>query len=276
MSPSHRSSTGTRRVASSAVAILSITGALGCAAGGGPSFGDGSGGGDTNGFDENYAATGTSVATTSATTGAGGASGTLASSTVASSTIASSSVASSSVAASSSASGGPADCQYPASGGFSAENGQVVPGSLSFAGYEAGSSAPGTVTMNDLYDCDGSKGINAVVILEGAVWCGDCQQEGSETPNMVSQLSQYGVAIVSAIAENADQTPATIDTATSWKQSFGLTNTVIADPGWTFQNPNLEYLPFYVVVNPRTMQVTQAGSGTFDQSSVIQLAMSNQ
>lgn len=54
-------------------------------------------------------------------------------------------------------------CEYPA-GPYGVAQGQTVPPSLSWQGYLPGASSPSTITIDMFFDCDGRKGINAVVV----------------------------------------------------------------------------------------------------------------
>ena len=67
------------------------------------------------------------------------------------------SAASSTVASSSSGS----NCVYPA-GPYNVTQGAILPPTLHWSGYPAGGFDQGTVSVKDLYDCDGSKGITAL------------------------------------------------------------------------------------------------------------------
>lgn len=58
---------------------------------------------------------------------------------------------------------GPTECVYPA-GPYGVGPGQTVPPNLSWNGFAPGSSAATTFTAEDLFDCDGSRGIHAVVV----------------------------------------------------------------------------------------------------------------
>ena len=58
---------------------------------------------------------------------------------------------------------GAVGCEYPA-GPYGVAQGQVVPPNLSWQGYAPGSNSVSTFTAEDLFDCDGSRGIHAVII----------------------------------------------------------------------------------------------------------------
>jgi hypothetical protein len=99
------------------------------------------------------------TATGSNSSGAPGAqtsSGNVASATASSSN----QLAASSSVASSSSTGG--DCVYPA-GPYGVSDGKVIAATLKWQGYLAGGEVQGTLTSKELLDCDGSKGINAIL-----------------------------------------------------------------------------------------------------------------
>lgn len=60
-----------------------------------------------------------------------------------------------------SSSSGPA-CVYP-EGPYGVSLGKVIPKNLKWQGYLAGGNDQGTLTTEELFDCDGTKGINAIL-----------------------------------------------------------------------------------------------------------------
>jgi hypothetical protein len=58
---------------------------------------------------------------------------------------------------------GPTQCEYPA-GPYGVAQGQTVPPGLSWQGFAPGNASATTVTIEEFFDCDGSKGIHAVLI----------------------------------------------------------------------------------------------------------------
>jgi len=62
---------------------------------------------------------------------------------------------------------GPTVCEYPA-GPYGVDSGQVLPPTLSWTGFAPGSSAASTFTAEDLFDCDGSRGITIENVGSGA------------------------------------------------------------------------------------------------------------
>lgn len=57
---------------------------------------------------------------------------------------------------------GPTECEYPA-GPYGVAQGQTVPPSLTWQGFAPGSSTAETISILDFFDCDGSRGIHAVL-----------------------------------------------------------------------------------------------------------------
>jgi thiol-disulfide isomerase/thioredoxin len=154
--------------------------------------------------------------------------------------------------------------------------GTTLPSWLSFQGYAAGSSTASTITSDDLFDCDGSHGINLVVVLQGAVYCEACQWEAQTLESDLQQYNGKGILVIDAVGSNADQSPATLATATQWKSQFGIQSAaVVADPNWDFSNPSETTIPITVVIDPRTMSVLEAYSGEMDPSDILQRAAQN-
>jgi hypothetical protein len=157
--------------------------------------------------------------------------------------------------------GGDADasgCVYPA-GPYGVTVGKVLPPTLSWQGFAPGATAASTVKITDLYDCDGSKGINAILIDNAAQWCVACQEIAPEIPHWFSSAGEnwakLGVQINQLIIENNDYEPATLTTAQQWRDMFNLTEIyVVADPNTTFP---AEQLPHEFLVDPRSMTITR-------------------
>jgi hypothetical protein len=159
----------------------------------------------------------------------------------------------------------PNGCTYPA-GPYGDQVGDVVDGTLSWQGYVDDATQPSTVTMADVFDCDGTKGIRAVLVDESAVWCGDCvNQAMTIEPLLSAQWKTEGVRLVVLMAQNADSAhpgPATIGDALTWRNEFALVTgtAVCADPQWTEKTWGTapsggNGFPTDTIVDPRTMKI---------------------
>jgi hypothetical protein len=186
-------------------------------------------------------------------------------------------------AAASSSSGMATKCTYPTAGlGFG--QGDVVPPNLTWKGYADGStvtSAPTTVAFDDDYDCDGSKGINAILVDTSALWCGACEQAAAGLDAEIkSSWAAQGIRVITLIVNGNDpNTAATMADVLAWKKMFNLdTSTVVDDPAFTFAPPNASTigLPVEIVVDPRTMKITDDQQGySGDYAALTTLAEQN-
>lgn len=161
-------------------------------------------------------------------------------------------------------SGGPTDtgtsvsCTYP-SGPYGSASGSFVEGDFSWM------CAGDAVTASDLFDCDGSKGINAIVFDVSAEWCAACISEASDFKTLIPQYEMLGVKAITLMVEDAAHSPATLMTATNWKSTYNLAIDVCADPYFSFHPPSGSSvnLPVEIVVDPRTMRITHVTEGYF-------------
>jgi thiol-disulfide isomerase/thioredoxin len=158
-------------------------------------------------------------------------------------------------------------CVYPA-GPFGTALGKVVSPNLTWDGYIDGSQTVGTLKMSDLHDCDGSKGLNAILVVQAAQWCGVCKSEASHLEaNMTGGWMQSGIRAIELIIETSSGAPATTTTAKQWRDAYKLNHVaVLADPKFTFAHSGTNGLPVRTIIDPRTMQIVEKleGGGPID------------
>lgn len=158
----------------------------------------------------------------------------------------------------------PSKCAYP-SGPYGIHSNQTVSGAFSWQGFVDGSPSPVTVSMKDFFDCDGSKGINAVLVDTSAVWCGNCQIESSQLESTMSGAwAGLGVKVLILMWQNAQTGPASLGDAQTWMQTYGLGAgiSVVVDDKFTFADPNsMVGLPRNILLDPRTMQIVTEADG---------------
>jgi hypothetical protein len=191
-------------------------------------------------------------------------------------------------------------CVYPAAptgpdGGYGVEVGSVLPPTLQWQVYAPGATTPTVLKATDLYDCDGSKGINAIVFDSSGQWCIACQYEAGNIQNWLSSTgpnagnwTALGVTFITLVIQTNSYEPASIVTADQWRTQFNLTDIYVgADPGVSFPTGSL---PHNLLVDPRTMKVTNdfetddydaagdddAGTGEAPDPFVAKLAKKNQ
>jgi hypothetical protein len=150
-------------------------------------------------------------------------------------------------------------CTYPA-GPYGVAVGSVLSPTLEWAGYAPGATASSTLKTTNIYDCDGKKGINAIVVLSSAQWCVACQQEAEFIPSwlgstgpIAANWDALGVEVLTLVIQTNQNEPATLATAAQWRTENDVTDVwVVADPGDTFPS---DTLPHDLLIDPRTMKV---------------------
>ncbi len=152
----------------------------------------------------------------------------------------------------------PVGCVYP-KGPYGVTVGKVLDPSLQWDGFPPKATAASTVKITDLYDCDGSKGINALIVDSSGQWCIACQGIAKLLPGWFSakgdNWTNLGVQLLTLVIQNNNYEPATITTAQQWRDLFNLNPYyVVADPADTFPT---NALPYQLLVDPRTMKVVR-------------------
>jgi hypothetical protein len=175
---------------------------------------------------------------------------------------------------------GASACSYPP-GPYGTTVGAVVDPTLSWQGYLDDGTTATTVTMKDYYDCDGSQGVDAVLVDEAAQWCADCASQASNlAPQVSTSWKSQGVHVITLLAEDEQENPATLATALSWRNEYSLTaGAVCADPKWTTKlwghaSGGGNGFPTNVVIDPRTMKIV-AIQPTDVAGTVTNLAAAN-
>jgi len=157
----------------------------------------------------------------------------------------------------------PCAAGYP-QGPYGTGEGKIVNPGLTWQGYLPNQTSASSITPNDLFDCDGSKGIDAIVFDVAAEWCAACQSQASNQPQLFSKYDALGIRVVTLVVQDASSAPATLATAQSWKQQYGLTDVAVcADPSFSFApiGQSSVDLPVTIVVDPRTMKIMKVSQG---------------
>ena len=171
----------------------------------------------------------------------------------------------------------PSGCTYPA-GPYGFEQGDTVNPSLTWQGYAPGVSSLSTLHPSDLLDCDGTKGVNAVVLDESAIYCATCQAEAqSLEAQMTSSWLAEGVVFVTFISPDSSGSPADTNAALQWKTTYGLNDVgVYADPNGLVYSPSVTAFPGSYLVDPRTMKIVEVSQGYAGPGPAVdQLAQKN-
>ena len=168
------------------------------------------------------------------------------------------------------AGGGMTACTYPEApvDGYGKEIGDTVSNTYAWQGYVEGTTdaaQSSEISIESYLDCDGSKGINALLIVESAEWCPNCKEEAKQlNSNMQNKWEAMGIRVLTLMAQKLDSSPATLQTAFKWKTDYNLMSSAVAvDPPITFTPPGASSLglPLIVVVDPRTMKIVHTQEG---------------
>ncbi len=154
------------------------------------------------------------------------------------------------------------NCPYP-TGQTGTMEGTILREGLQWQGYRENSSELTTIAVPDYLDCDGSRGINALLFTNGALWCPNCNQETSEfDDNMANKWDAMGIKILSLVIEDQSHAPATEAAAQAWRgRHGGKYFSVAIDPKFTFAKFGENGLPTQIVIDPRTMEIIYRQEG---------------
>jgi hypothetical protein len=172
--------------------------------------------------------------------------------------------------------GTPVSCTYPG-GPYGVDQGNTLSGSLSWQGYRAQSDAVATVSVQEYFDCDGARGINAVLFTTEQWNCGACQMEAATLASEAPQWAALGIQVVVLLIAGPNDGPATMDDAWQWKTLNGLASvTVLADPNWLLTSGDSVGTPLESVVDPRSMRVVYVQEGYYGSfPELLALAQQN-
>ena len=229
---------------------------------------EGGGGSGSNGNGNTNASTNTGTTTngsTSAQTSTTGAGATNATSTTASGGPSNGTTTGDGVQQSSSS--GMQACEYP-TGPYGNTANTILSPNSSWTGYAPGGSSATTVTAEDLFDCDGSKGINAVIFTMAQTTCGPCQDEAQNeiSPNLAAWSSE-GIVVVTLMYGGG---------SAGWRNAFNLESSyVVDDYEGTFFTGSGDATPTNVIWDPRTATIVEWWQGSGGLQAAEQLAAQN-
>ncbi len=147
---------------------------------------------------------------------------------------------------------------YPA-GPYGKTKGAIVQ-NFSWSGYRDGLVWDDRISLRDYYDPDGSRGIRAIRIMLGAVWCAVDNTVAARLRTTYPAMKSRGVRIVSGLVEDAVRKSPTRSTLDTWIAKFNVSYDLVLDPDHAVAVGALTF-PYNVIVDPRTMVIVAVVSG---------------
>jgi hypothetical protein len=164
------------------------------------------------------------------------------------------------------------------SGPYGIEAAQTVDPNHCWDGYAEDASNPELICMGSYYDPDGSKGIGVLLVTQSTEWCDTCNAEADDLPKRFGGPWQgLGVHVLELMVE-ADDGPATLQTARAWQSDHRTTWSIGVDTAGSFLEDGKRNFPVNVVIDPRTMKVTDRfdGDGPPVTDAVRKVGLANQ
>jgi hypothetical protein len=165
---------------------------------------------------------------------------------------------------------GPAGtCTYP-DGPYGVDEGHTMPLTLSWQGYRPGADAMSTLSAAELFDCDGTRGIHALLFVTSQFGCEPCYLESEALESLMASWSSMGVVASVMLVDDVDGGPPSPSGALLWKEELGLTRVgVFLDPTFSLVVGASVGTPMQTVVDPRTMRVVQRFEGLPDDLQIL-------
>ena len=132
-------------------------------------------------------------------------------------------------------------------------------------GSDAGSATdddePQLVRLSD-YSAEKLPGTKLIMLVAAAGWCGPCQSEAAALSKFADDYADRGVVVLSAIIEDAQSRPASVEFARLWAREFELTVPLLIDSEFqTASFIDLNAMPCSVVIDAATMSIVETGIG---------------
>lgn len=113
-----------------------------------------------------------------------------------------------------------------------------------------------------LGDFSAERPTKLIMLVAAAGWCGPCQVEAGALNALAEDYADQGVVVVTALIEDAQSRPATVEFARLWAREFSLTVPVLIDSEFqTRSYIDLNAMPSSVIIDATTLKIRNAGVG---------------
>ena len=179
---------------------------------------------------------------------------------------------------------GSVSCDWPTEN-LGVAAGQHVPSNLAWQGLGPGEDQERNISIEEFFDCDGSRGVHAVLLVTSQYGCSRCNSQASGLTQMLASWAEEGLNIqvlTLKIEDSNGSKPASMEGVNHWRDAYGLSTSFVAfDNGYTMipreGGGGVSFgTPLNSVIDPRTMEVVEVIQ-TFDRSyaSLLEVARRN-
>jgi hypothetical protein len=123
------------------------------------------------------------------------------------------------------------------------------------------------ISFSTFHDETGDR-YELLLVNTAALWCSVCQVEHRDLPGRYQAYSPRGLAILTALFQDARSEPAKFDDLRVWVETFSVPFPIVLDPAHQMgAYASAETAPLNLVIDARTMRILQKYVG--DQSTLL-------
>lgn len=128
-------------------------------------------------------------------------------------------------------------------------------------GEESYDDEPRLIRLSDYY-ASNQPGTRIIMLSAATGWCAPCQAEAAAMSSFAADYEPRGVAILTAVFQNADSEPADVEFTRLWAETFSLTIPVVVDAAFaTGTYFDQSAMPSTMLVDADTLEILAIKTG---------------